>query len=59
MIRIMEGKTMESVLTKKQVKTFKKAYVEDGREYVLIAKVRYDDECGNGHNAFSITGEIW
>ena len=50
---------MESVLTKKQVKTFKRAYVEDGREYVLIAKVRYDDECGNGHNTFSITGEIW
>ncbi len=50
---------MESVLTKKQVKTFKRAYVENGREYVLIAKVRYDDECGNGHNAFSITGEIW
>ena len=50
---------MESVLTKKQVKTFKRAYVEDGREYVLIAKVRYDDECGNGHNTFAITGEIW
>jgi hypothetical protein len=48
-----------SVLTKKQVKMFKKAYVENGREYVLIAKVRYDDECGNGHNTFAITGEIW
>ena len=48
-----------SVLTKKQVKMFKKAYVENGQEYVLIAKVRYDDECGNGHNTFSITGEIW
>jgi hypothetical protein len=55
----MEGIAMESVLTKKQVKTFKKAYVEDGREYVLIAKVRYDDEWGNGHNTFTITGEIW
>lgn len=48
-----------SILTKKQVKTFKKAYVENGLEYVLIAKVRYDDECGNGHNTFAITGEIW
>ena len=48
-----------SVLTKKQVKMFKKAYVENGQEYVLIAKVRYDDEYGNGHNTFAITGEIW
>ena len=50
---------MTSVLTKKQVKTFKKAYVEAGREYVLRAQVRYDDACDNGHNTFSITGEIW
>lgn len=50
---------MNSTLVKKQVKTFKKVYVENGREYVLIAKVRYDDECGNGHNTFAITGEIW
>jgi len=50
---------MKSVLTKKQTRTFKKVYVEGGREYVLIAKVRYDDECGNGHNTFSITGEVW
>jgi hypothetical protein len=50
---------MNSALTKKQVKVFKKAYREDGREYVLTAKVRYDDECGNGHNTFAITGEIW
>jgi hypothetical protein len=50
---------MNSTLVKKQVKTFKKVYVENDREYVLIAKVRYDDECGNGHNTFAITGEIW
>ena len=50
---------MNSTLVKKQVKTFKKVYVENGREYVLIAKVCYDDECGNGHNTFAITGEIW
>lgn len=50
---------MNNTITKKQVKAFKKAYMEDGQEYVLIAKVRYDDECGNGHNTFAITGEIW
>ena len=48
-----------SVSTKKQRKMFKKAYVENGQEYVLIAKVRYDDEYGNGHNTFAVTGEIW
>lgn len=50
---------MNSLLTKHQVKTFRKVYVEQGREYILIAKVCYDDQCGNGHNTFSITGEIW
>jgi len=49
---------MNSILTKKQVKVYKKAYKENGQEYVLIAHARYDDECGNGHNTFSITGEI-
>lgn len=50
---------MESVLTKKQVKAFSKVYEENGKHYTIIAKVRYDDECGNGHNSFAITGEIW
>ena len=50
---------MNSLLMKHQVKIFKKVYVEQGREYVLIAKAHYDDKCGNGHNTFSITGEIW
>ena len=50
---------MNSILTKKQIKVFKKAYREDGREYVLIAKVRYDEEYGIGYNTFAITGEIW
>jgi hypothetical protein len=40
-----EGKTMNTA--------------SSGRNYSIIAKVRYDDECGNGHNTFSITAEIW
>lgn len=49
---------MTSVLTKKQVKTYgPKIYTEGGETYKLTAKVRYDDECGNGHNTFAITGE--
>lgn len=49
-----------SVLTKKQVKTFRTEYTnEDGQPCVLIAEVRYDDKCNNGHNTFTITGELY
>lgn len=48
-----------SVLTKKQTKTFgPREYTENGQRYKITAKVRYDDDCGNGHNTFSITGNI-
>lgn len=50
---------MTTTLTRKQVKTFKKTYRKHEHEYLIIAKVRYDDECRNGHNSFAITGEIW
>jgi hypothetical protein len=49
----------KSILTKHQVKTFSRYYQENGKDRLIIAKVRYDDECGNNHNSFSITGEIW
>lgn len=26
---------------------------------VLAVKLRYDDDCKNGHNSFSITGDLW
>lgn len=49
-----------SILTKNQKKTFgPKIYTENGTQYRITAKVRYDDECNNGHNSFSITGEIY
>ena len=49
---------MTSVLVKSQKKTFTKFYEEDGKRYKIIANVRYDDECGKGHNTFAITGQI-
>lgn len=49
-----------SVLTKRQRKTFGpvpvKAYGYS--KAAFTAEVRYDDECGNGHNTFAITGEV-
>jgi hypothetical protein len=49
--------TAESILTKKQVKTFTKTLPEKFQK--ITAEVRYDDECGNGHNSFAITATIW
>lgn len=51
---------MPSVLTKRQVKKFgPRNYKYAGNPHAfIIAEVRYDDQCGNGHNTFSITGEI-
>ena len=51
---------MESLLTKHQVKTFGPKPISGwGKNAVIKAEVRYDDQCGNGHNSFAITGEIY
>lgn len=52
-----------SVLVKDQkIKTPWKEYIEGvGREaqkYRIRAEIRYDDQCGNGHNSFAITGTV-
>lgn len=50
---------MESTLTKKQTRQYgPKIYIENGVRHKIFATVRYDDDCNNGHNTFSITGEI-
>ena len=50
---------MQSKLTKNQKRKFTKLYTEDGDKYKIVATVRYDDECSNGHNTFAITGDIY
>lgn len=43
----------------KKRKTFRADYTTANGPEVLIAKVRWDDECGNGHNTFAVTATIY
>lgn len=45
-----------SQLVKKQNKTFSKVFKEGRKTICIQAVVRWDDECGNKKNSFSITG---
>src|SRR5262245_39920246 len=49
----------ESKLTKRQRKEFRADYMDGDRPGVIVAEVRFDDQCGNGHNTFAITAEIF
>lgn len=49
----------KSTLTKNQKKTFTKFYTEDEQRYKIKVEVRHDDECGNGHNTFAMTADIY
>lgn len=44
-----------SVLTYNQ----KKIVVNKSGKIVTFCEIRYDDECRNGHNTFSITGQVY
>ena len=35
----------------------KTGYKADGTK--VVATIRHDDRCGNGHNTFSITADVW
>ena len=52
--------TEESIVVKSQKRSFGPKMI--GSKYgpgaMITAHVRYDDECGNGHNSFSITAEV-
>lgn len=47
------------ILTKYQTRIYGlKIFTHNGHRYRISATVRHDDQCGNGHNTFSITGQI-
>ena len=49
---------MESILQKNQCKKFTKNINFCGKPCKMHVEIRYDDECNNGHNSFSIMGDI-
>jgi len=52
----------ESILTKRQSKIViaEAVYSSELEEKVdILATVRHDDECGNGHNTFTITASVY
>lgn len=54
----IETDAPDSILTKSQTKAFYASWVEHGNRYKMTATVRYDDQCGNGHNSFAVTADI-
>ncbi len=49
---------MISKLTKHQIQIHQKLIKYKGKLCRITVKLRYDDECDNGYNTFSITGTI-
>lgn len=49
-------------LVKNQSKTFTKTVIDssiDNNKVDIVVSIRHDDRCGNGHNSFSITGDVY
>lgn len=51
------NKLPESTLVKTQPKKIHSYHNADGSQ--IRIRMQYDDDCGNGHNSFSITGDWW
>ena len=47
-----------TTLTKNQKQHFTKRVDIDGTPCEMTVQVRHDDQCGNGHNTFSVTADI-
>lgn len=49
----------KSTRIKHQIKTKEFKYTVKGKPYRLVVNLRYDDQCGNGHNTFGITADLY
>lgn len=47
-----------TILNTNQKKTENKAVTIEGIKHHMTVEIRYDDQCKNGHNTFSITADI-
>ncbi len=56
---IQKTSALQSVLTRNQKQEHKHTITIDGKNRLLIVELRYDDQCGNGHNDFAITGTLY
>jgi len=48
-----------TTLTKNQTKQINKTGFLNGEKVDAVINIRYDDKCGNGHNSFAITADIY
>lgn len=46
---------MKSILIKNQKQVHSRVY----KGKTIYLTIRYDDECGNGHNSFAMTYHVW
>lgn len=49
----------KSQLTKSQARTWGRTFTERGQTFRLDVVARFDDRCGNGHNTFAVTAELY
>lgn len=50
---------LKSKLTRNQKQQHVKHFIENGKKHTLFIYIRHDDQCGNGHNTFAITGSLY
>ena len=55
--RLAEMKMPRSYVVPKQERMYRADVMEEGKPVTIVATIRHDDCCGNGHNSFAITGE--
>ena len=55
----MNNENNGSKTVKHQEKEYRAEWSAGREKFLLVARVRWDDCCGNGHNSFAITGDVY